>query len=60
LNGVLEVWDLEKGSVLGRCDPFMPENVDLAATAESFERLEGKFNSIARGRESVDYEDRKD
>ena len=60
LNGVLEVWDLEKNRVLGRCDPFMPVNVDLAATAESFERLERKFNSVARERESGDHEDRKD
>ncbi len=38
-NGQLEVWDSEQEILLGRCDPFIPVNVDLKATDENLERI---------------------
>ena len=52
LNGVLEVWDVDKGPVLGRCDPFIPVNIDLTATAKNFERHAERFDAIVREREA--------
>jgi len=37
-NGVLEVWDSEREVLLGRCDPFIPVNVDLRSTDENLEQ----------------------
>jgi hypothetical protein len=36
-NGILEVWDVDNGRLLGRCDAFLPFNVDMSRTIASFE-----------------------
>jgi hypothetical protein len=35
-NGILEVWDADSGRLLGRCDPFIPLNVDMSRTIANF------------------------
>lgn len=37
-NGQLEVWDVADQELLGRTDPFIPQNIDLAATIENLDR----------------------
>lgn len=39
LNGVLHVWDADSNRMLGRCDPFMPQNVDMNGTIQDFRRI---------------------
>ena len=34
-NGRLQVWNAETEKLMGRCDPFIPTNVDMGATEES-------------------------
>jgi hypothetical protein len=46
-NGALEVWDPQSNKCLGRCDPFIPTNVDLGATIESFRQAEIKCIEVA-------------
>jgi len=36
-NGILEVWDADAGRLLGRCDAFLPVNVDMTRTTANFE-----------------------
>jgi hypothetical protein len=35
-NGRLQVWNAETEQLMGRCDPFIPMNVDMGATDENF------------------------
>jgi len=37
MNGILEVWDAESIRLLGRCDAFLPVNVDMQATHRNFQ-----------------------
>ena len=39
LNGCLQVWDADTESLLGRCDAFIPTNIDLGATAKHFREV---------------------
>jgi hypothetical protein len=36
-NGILEVWNADAARLLGRCDAFIPINVDMARTSANFE-----------------------
>jgi len=38
-NGQLEVWDATKGTLLGRCDPFIPRDIDLRATLDNLDNV---------------------
>ncbi len=42
-NSELEVWDAEHGILLGRCDAFVPENIDFRATDEYLSRIAAQF-----------------
>jgi hypothetical protein len=52
LNGQLEVWDTTREALLGRTDPFIPENIDLGATVENLDRQIEKFERLAQEREA--------
>jgi len=49
-NGALEVWDPQSNECLGRRDPFIPTNVDLGATIESFRQAEARCIGVANQR----------
>ena len=36
-NGILEVWDADAARMLGRCDAFLPVNVDMTRTVANLE-----------------------
>lgn len=38
-NGELEVWESDRQMLLGRCDAYIPMNVDLLATDQAFEQM---------------------
>jgi hypothetical protein len=38
-NGRLQVWNAETKQLMGRCDPFVPTNVDMGATDENFREM---------------------
>lgn len=38
-NAQIEVWDADHESLLGRCDPFIPVNIDLDDTLDNLDRL---------------------
>ena len=38
-NGELEVWESDRQMLLGRCDAYIPVNVDLLATDRAFEQM---------------------
>jgi len=37
LNGILEVWDSGQQKLLGRCNAFIPTNIDLGATKKAYD-----------------------
>jgi hypothetical protein len=36
-NGILEVWNADAACLLGRCDAYLPVNVDMARTTANIE-----------------------
>jgi hypothetical protein len=44
-NGELEVWDSDRQILLGRCDAYIPVNVDLLATDQAFDRMAAKVSA---------------
>lgn len=52
MNGILEVWSANDNRLLGRCDPYIPTNVDMGRSADTYraelERIQGEI--IRRGR----------
>lgn len=52
LNGALDVWDADQNRRLGRCDPFIPESIDFAATVEKLDRIVDGLLAGAEARES--------
>lgn len=53
LNGQLEVWDAARNSILGRCDAFIPRNVDIPRMVEDIDTRLIAFNIEAEGREKT-------
>jgi len=49
-NGVLEVWDVDQDRLLGRCDAFLPTNIDLTQTMKNYEKRAVRFDEIAKER----------
>ena len=49
-NGSLEVWDPINEKCLGRCDPFIPTNIDLGKTYENYQKAEEHCLQIAKER----------
>jgi hypothetical protein len=37
-NGILQVWDHDRDELLGRCDPFIPENISHTRTYEKIDQ----------------------
>lgn len=53
-NGALEVWESKRQVLLGRCDPFVPVDVDLQATDENLVRIAAALSGeIKRRQESM-------
>lgn len=63
MNGQLEVWSLDSGELLGRCDPCVPVNIDSRRTLENLdsrlailglegERRRGAAEGGERGRDA--------
>lgn len=52
-NGQLEVWDEDQEKLLGRCDPFLAENVDLAATIDNWDKMIEKLDLELKKRSGV-------
>ncbi|MDR6668974.1 methylamine utilization protein MauJ [Rhizobium sp. 1399] len=50
LNGVLEVWNWDRQKLLGRCDAFIPMNIDLGATKRSYDELIRNYETEAEQR----------
>ena len=52
-NGQLEVWNSDEEILLGRCDPFIPVNIDISRTIanleKSTEELRSKLNRRSTG-----------
>lgn len=52
-NGILQIWNAETEVLLGRCDAFLPTNVDMTAThkrfAETIRRIEQEADRRALG-----------
>jgi hypothetical protein len=51
LNGVLEIYEASTERLLGRCDPFIPLNIDTDATCKNFEKRIKKLEKEAEQRE---------
>ncbi len=51
-NGQLEVWS-GSDTLLGRCDPFIPINIDLGGTLENFREAEKKCREAAVNRRAI-------
>ena len=49
-NGILEVWDTTKNDLLGRCDAFIPTNIDFVGTMRSYEKIINQYNEEAERR----------
>jgi hypothetical protein len=49
-NGILEVWDADAARVIGRCDGFLPINVDMGRTIASFEAAIREIEAVANRR----------
>jgi hypothetical protein len=54
LNGVLQVWNAEENAMLGRCDAFIPQNVDMMATVREWRRIIEGANEEANRRASAE------
>ncbi|GAI89610.1 unnamed protein product, partial [marine sediment metagenome] len=52
-NGSLEVWEPVENRCLGRCDPFIPENINLRATIENLRRAEEDLQKEAERRRKI-------
>ncbi|MCW1410040.1 hypothetical protein OLZ32_17415 [Rhizobium sp. 1AS11] len=50
LNGVLEVWDWDQRRLLGKCDAFIPLNVDLEATKRAYDSIIRNYENLAEVR----------
>jgi hypothetical protein len=50
LNGELEVWDADAQQLMGRCDAFIPVNVDMGRTSENYRAriAEAKAEAVRR------------
>ena len=53
LNGELEVWDAARNSILGRCDAFIPRNVDIGRMVKEIDDRLIAFDIEATGREKT-------
>lgn len=51
-NGSLEIWDPQQNICLGRCDPFIPVNIDSGRTFENFEKAMNQALKLAEERRS--------
>ena len=49
-NGALEVWDTQNEICLGRCNPFIPVNIDPSKTFESFKNAKLRCLKVAEER----------
>ena len=54
LNGVLEVWHGSETRLLGRCDAFMPLNIDMNGTVANFRQRIDAVNVEAARRATVE------
>jgi hypothetical protein len=52
-NGILEVWDADAEKILGRCDAFIPTNVDMGRTIANFETAINELEAEAHKRASA-------
>lgn len=52
-NGCIELWDARENRLLGRCDAFVPENIDFHALDEWAERTRKQLEAEADRRVSV-------
>jgi methylamine utilization protein MauJ len=50
LNGKLELWSLDDGKLLGRCDPYIPVNIAPRETQENYKKLIKKCQEEAEKR----------
>jgi len=50
LNGELEIVNAESGERLGRCDPFIPLNIDIQGTSELIDGLIRNLDATANAR----------
>jgi hypothetical protein len=50
-NGSLEIWNDDANCLLGRCDPFIPVNIDLTRSCENLYRQAEHFDKLACERE---------
>ena len=49
-NGSLEAWDPNEEICIGRCDPYVPTNIDLGRTYENYKKNEQHCLQIAEER----------
>jgi hypothetical protein len=49
-NGQVEVWAAPTNSILGRCDPFIPMNIDFQATDQNLDAIASNLESEATRR----------
>jgi hypothetical protein len=54
MNGELEIWETNGARLLGRADPFIPENVDMTATVNNFRTTIATIDAAAEEREDAD------
>jgi len=47
LNGELVLKRADTGDVLGRCDPFIPTNVDMGGTVKNFDAIIDHLTKLA-------------
>jgi hypothetical protein len=53
-NGELEVWESDRQALLGRCDAYIPLNIDLQATDQAFEMMAVKVRAEIERRRQAD------
>ncbi|MGO8448722.1 methylamine utilization protein MauJ [Rhizobium ruizarguesonis] len=46
-NGILEVWNWDQRTLLGRCDAFIPMNINLDATERTYDALINNYENEA-------------
>ncbi len=49
-NGILEIWESDKDRMLGRCDAFLPMNVDMNASIANFKAEIEHLDALAATR----------
>ncbi|WP_204340928.1 hypothetical protein, partial [Rhizobium ruizarguesonis] len=42
----LEVWDWDQRKLLGRCDAFIPMNIDLEATKRTYDAIVSNYEDL--------------